>query len=403
MLSFFLVLLHNADQDEPKEEEIQWAIQESIERWRSTNEDRTGIGSDTKIRRKRNEESSICYDKIGCFRNQSPFDYLNTLPASPESISTSFTLFTRRNLIGGEIIKLDYEDLLMNASTFDSIREIKIIIHGFGSSSKRPWVIKMTEALLKLGDFNIINVDWENGSKLPNYVQAAGLIVRSYSKFYEPNTRLVGKQIARLIRNINRFYHISPSNYHLIGFSLGAHVAGFTGQEIRNISRITGLDPASPLFEGYSADVRLDPTDALFVDVIHSNGDSFIRGGFGFFGPMGSVDFYPNGGKVQVGCNSALSILANLFYYGQWNILCNHRRAFHFFIESVHHECTFKAFSCSNYEEFLKGNCFDCGDQGQKCSNMGYYSNLSLGRGPMYLMTRDREPFCGMPSLHAQY
>lgn len=184
---------------------------------------------------------------------------------------------------------------------------------------------------------------------------------------------------------------------------MGAHVAGFTGQEIRNISRITGLDPASPLFEGYSADVRLDPTDALFVDVIHSNGDSFIRGGFGFFGPMGSVDFYPNGGKVQVGCNSALSILANLFYYGQWNILCNHRRAFHFFIESVHHECTFKAFSCSNYEEFLKGNCFDCGDQGQKCSNMGYYSNLSLGRGPMYLMTRDREPFCGMPSLHAQY
>ena len=59
-------------------------------------------------------------------------------------------------------------------SSFNSTNGVKIIIHGFGSSSKRPWVQKMTEVLLQLDDFNIINVDWQNGSKLPNYVQAAG-------------------------------------------------------------------------------------------------------------------------------------------------------------------------------------------------------------------------------------
>lgn len=31
------------------------------------------------------------------------------------------------------------------------------------------------------------------------------------------------------------------------------------------------MDPAGPLFENYSEDVKLDPSDAKFVDVIHSD------------------------------------------------------------------------------------------------------------------------------------
>lgn len=213
------------------------------------------------------------------------------------------------------------------------------------------------------------------------------------------NTQLIGKQIAKLIRMINFVTQLTPSRYHLIGFSLGAHVAGFTGMEIRNISRITGLDPASPLFEGYPPRVRLDPSDADFVDVIHSNGDSFIRGGLGSYAPMGHVDFYPNGGRVQVGCNSVLMGALTDILYGKWNSLCNHRRAFRFFIDSTRSTCTFRAFACSSYEEYVKGNCFSCGHDGSKCSNMGYFAHLSKGRGNMYLVTREKEPFCGMSRI----
>ena len=67
----------------------------------------------------------------------------------------------------------------------------------------------------------------------PNYVRAA------------VNTRLVGKQVSVLINTINDNIGNINNNTHLVGFSLGAHVAGFVGKEVKNLSRITGT--ANPL------------------------------------------------------------------------------------------------------------------------------------------------------------
>lgn len=65
-----------------------------------------------------------------------------------------------------------------------------------------------------------------------------------------------------------------------------------------------GLDPAGPLFESQDPRARLDSSDAAFVDVIHSNGENLILGGLGSWQPMGHVDFYPNGGRMQKGCSN---------------------------------------------------------------------------------------------------
>jgi len=42
-----------------------------------------------------------------------------------------------------------------------------------------------------------------------------------------------------------------------------------------------GLDPAGPYFENTDPKVRLDSTDALFVDVIHTDGSNNLLLGFG--------------------------------------------------------------------------------------------------------------------------
>lgn len=42
-----------------------------------------------------------------------------------------------------------------------------------------------------------------------------------------------------------------------------------------------GLDPAGPYFEGFPPEVRLDPSDAEFVDIIHTNAAHFPAAGKG--------------------------------------------------------------------------------------------------------------------------
>ena len=58
------------------------------------------------------------------------------------------------------------------------------------------------------------------------------------------------------------------------------------------------------MFENFPPSVRLDAGDAQFVDVIHTNADHILYGGLGAYHPMGHVDFYPNGGKGQNGCDN---------------------------------------------------------------------------------------------------
>ena len=66
----------------------------------------------------------------------------------------------------------------------------------------------------------MILVDWSMLGGLPWYVTA----VR--------NTRVVGPHVARLVRFLDAQGAVPMSKLHVIGFSLGAEIAGFMGKAL---------------------------------------------------------------------------------------------------------------------------------------------------------------------------
>ncbi|KAK2581574.1 hypothetical protein KPH14_002083 [Odynerus spinipes] len=361
--------------DERNDAEILQSVVESMRQWTLLKRERHRI---------KREASRVCYEDVGCFEDTGPFSYLEMLPSPPKDVGTRFLVYGSRKARSIPM-EVPAEDINDNAHrAIDPDLPTKVIVHGFGSSCDHVWVYEMRSALMTVHDCNIVCVDWGPGSAVPNYVRAAA------------NTRLVGRQLAKLIRSLE----VPLEKVHLIGFSLGAHVAGFAGAELGNVSRITGLDPAGPLFESQDPRARLDETDANFVDVIHSNGEQLILGGLGSWQPMGDVDFYPNGGRMQTGCsNIFVGAVSDIIWSApvEGRSLCNHRRAYKLFTDSVSPKCRFPAFPCPRgYDSLLKGDCFPCDVNGEDrpCGDMGYYSDKLPARGQLYLITRDEEPFC---------
>lgn len=314
----------------------------------------------------------------------STFSSTTTKKITPRSDTTPTNKLRKRSSSD----KPSFKEQMDKLEGLDSL-SIRVIVHGFGSSCPHVWIYELRTALMAVEDCIVICVDWERGAALPNYVKAAA------------NTRLVGKQLAMLFKALEAQKGLQMDRVHVIGFSLGAHVAGFAGAETNGLRRITGLDPAGPLFEAQHPKARLDSTDADFVDVIHSNGENLILGGLGSWQPMGHVDFYPNGGRVQHGCSNLFVGAVTDFIWTPSTVvegrsLCNHRRAYKFFINSVAPRCLFPAFPCSSYDEFLHGNCYICDKKNatSQCGNMGYYADRSTGRGQLFLVTREEEPFC---------
>jgi len=345
----------------------------------------------------------VCYHygecDLGCFTDEYPWGNsyvrpLTRLPLSPVDVQAQFFLDTKYQ-----------QDYLLDPTDTQSIYrsgfreefQTKIIVHGYTDAGNRKWMYDMSEQLIVNDrNVNVIRVDWSAAAVNIDYAQSA------------TDTQVVGGMAMCLLKELYvGNYTAMTEKVHCIGHSLGAQICGYVGRNsqlnfTQPIARITGLDPAEPYFGYAPAVVALDPTDAAFVDVIHTDTVHFRQGavhampyGMGVEEPVGHMDFYPNNGTNQPGCDqnawSTITGLDGLMDGARDFVACNHLRSVKYFNESLTlntdenlldgQKCKFTGYQCS-YQDLLNGNCMDCS---YDCPSMGVASINHLneyGRTP---------------------
>ncbi|GFQ89031.1 pancreatic triacylglycerol lipase [Trichonephila clavata] len=342
-----------------------------------------------------------CIDGLGCFNAGAPFFNflerpLSLLPDEREEINTRFILYTREYAkVPMNFSNLDKSMDYLPRSNFNPSFKTKFIVPGYVSKVAPHWKMPLKDALLASEPCNVFYVDWSGGDG-NLYEQAVA------------NTRVVGAEIAVFIQELQKRTGIKPESVHIIGHSLGSHIAGYAGKRLKSLGRITAMDPAGPYFTNVEPIVRLDRADALFVDAIHTNAAPSRFQGFGLVDSIAHFDFFPNGGHLQPGCQDmGQAILAFLSHPsfdadGLHDLICNHGRAIDFFISSImNSDCQLLGAQCESWEDFVEGKCGNCNTgQGQLCVPLGINSirfanhiqkDKSLN---FYLNTTDTEPYC---------
>jgi len=354
-----------------------------------------------------------CLDDSGkyCFEKFENLGYWHDrIPDKIDTINAKFRLYTPSSKnVSTNMFPNDPDYLKLLPADFDPALPFKVIIHGFSETATGPapigsrWMHDMKDEFFIFhdGKCNVVLVDWKDGAAAPNYGRAVA------------NTRLVGRQIGMLVDDLEtKFSTDLATRSHIIGFSLGAQIAGNAGMYVakkkaedraivgacKKVHRVTGLDPAGPAF-GFpflvDASLRLDKTDGCYVDAIHSNAiTSLIGYGCGIEQAVGHDDFYPNGGSQQPGCNSIIENGIKHAVRGNEDgetVACNHIRAVEYFIETINSQKKANSYECEDFETFENGMCMDKGQ-----SQLGYdWKEQNKAERTTFTKTNNMDPYIG--------
>ncbi|RVE54444.1 hypothetical protein evm_000929 [Chilo suppressalis] len=266
--------------------------------------------------------------------------------------NNQYRLFTRQNPTSHQVLVNGNINSVWN-SNYRANRPTKVIVHGWNSNGNSNINPTIRDAFLAVEDCNVIVVDWRALAN-SNYLTAASG-VPSVGQF-------LGNFLVWLFNNAGGNWN----QLHLVGFSLGAHIVGNAGRQAGGRPvRITGLDPAGPLWGGNSN--ALNANAGGYVEAIHTDG-----GLLGIFNPVGDADFYPNGGRnVQPGCDGSG---------------CSHARSYEFFASSVRTN-HFVGRRCTNINQAQNVQCTGA------TFNMGNAIMNKRGNGLFGLRTGAAWPF----------
>ncbi|KAJ8966503.1 hypothetical protein NQ317_019648 [Molorchus minor] len=263
--------------------------------------------------------------------------------------------------------RVDHSNLIK--INFNPSEPSKIIIHGYNSDMLLNALAEIRKEYLKTTDYNVFTVNWSPLNRAPCYV---GALI---------NVPHVGTCTAQLVERIRQ---MGGEDIHVIGFSLGAHVANYMANALRpyKVPRITGLDPAFPGFITPDREAKLDKTDAQFVDVYHTN--AFIQGKVEesdtwtlskWRGP--DLWLWPGSNYLEdllgdvplttvlpfegCGCNMMVLHLTMPFRGVRFIFIdffaCNHHRAALYYAESINTAKGFWGWPCPAFFQYLLGRC----------------------------------------------
>ncbi|KAF7989470.1 hypothetical protein HCN44_008144 [Aphidius gifuensis] len=226
--------------------------------------------------------------------------------------SLKLNLYTRLNPKNRYTLTLDESGENLKNSNINLAFPIKLLIPGWRDEHNESWLMDMRDNYLEVDNYNVIIVDWDSISQSYNYPAVVN------------GLQSVAVDIS-LYLEIMKHESFDLNNLHIVGFGVGAHLAGFIGHRFGGkIGRITALDAAGP---GFNKDGnRLHKEDAKFVDVIHT-----CTGVLGATMTLGHTDYYVNEGTCgQPGCSA-------------FNVFCGHSRAYLYMIESIKNPHAFLA------------------------------------------------------------
>ncbi|CAH2102772.1 unnamed protein product [Euphydryas editha] len=265
----------------------------------------------------------------------------------------SYWLFTRKNPLTPQIIE-NGKSISLWTSNYDSSKPLKVIAHGWNRDGTSSVNTMITSAFLNDRDVNVIVVDWRESAS-GDYISASIRVPAA--------GRFLGNFLNWLINTGGGNW----DNVHLIGYSLGAHLVGNAGKEVGGRpKRVTGLDPAGPF---WSNPFALNTNSGGYVEVIHTN----ILGR-GITEPIGHVDFYPNGGQIQPGCDDTDD-----------KNRCSHRRSYELFASSIRTN-HFIGRKCQDWWQAIfrqcKGSTFNMGNGILSKKGNGIYSVITRSSWP---------------------
>ncbi|KYN38152.1 Pancreatic triacylglycerol lipase [Trachymyrmex septentrionalis] len=231
---------------------------------------------------------------------------------------TTFYLYTRNNPEIGQQLIIDDMDSIKK-SFWNPNHPTRFVTHGWHGNCDGGCT-QIRDAFLNVGDYNIILIDWRDAANHLYLISAR-------------SAPLVSQRVAFLINFLENNAKLDPNKTVIIGHSLGAHVAGLSARfATGKIAEVIALDPAAPLFEFNGPGERVDKSDAILVQVIHTC-TKFV----GIKSAIGTSDFYPNGGEEQPGCGPIRGI-GDVEAMG-----CAHSRSEMYYIESITNPTGFRA------------------------------------------------------------